>query len=121
MPNIICGIDVPTKSTWLAFNKHTGDVCFLTNFRTPDNYLAGKTYTSRGFLVAEFVKIRDLTIDRTLKQFSSVEDYENNLTSIITRGFNIVYGNAFTRKFKYFQFRNKNDGSRHMVEPLELD
>lgn len=36
-PNIICGIDSPTKSTWLAFNKATGDVCFLTNFRTPNN------------------------------------------------------------------------------------
>lgn len=38
MPNIICGIDVQTNSTWLAFNKETGNLCFLTNFRTPTNY-----------------------------------------------------------------------------------
>lgn len=111
---------MPTKSTWLAYNKHTGDVCFLTNFRTPDNQLqTNKTYSSRGFLVAEYVKIRDLSIDEKKKQFSTVEEYEGNLKTIITRGFNIVYGNAFSREFKYFQF--KNSANRDMLEPLHLD
>jgi uncharacterized protein with NRDE domain len=100
MSNIICGIDAPTSSTWLAYNKLNGDVCFLTNFRNPANQIVNKDYSSRGHLVIEFVKINDPTIQN--KKFKTLEDYEKNLFGIVTRGFNIVYGNVFTRKFKYF-------------------
>jgi uncharacterized protein with NRDE domain len=102
MDNIICGIDIQTNSTWLAFNKLTSDVCFLTNFRNPANYEATRTksYSSRGFLVMDYVKLNDPTI-RT-KSFSTLEEYEENLVTIDTRGFNIVYGNVRTGVFKHY-------------------
>lgn len=100
MKHIICGIDVQTNSTWLAYNKLTGDVCFLTNFRNPNNYIQNKKYSSRGFLVIDFVKINDPTIDK--KPYDSIESYEKNLLSIETRGFNIVYGNVNTLNFRYY-------------------
>jgi len=48
-----------------------------------------------------------------------LEDYEANLRSIITRGYNIVYGNAFSKKFKYYQFTNTDE--RQMLDPIELE
>ena len=120
MPNIICGIDIQTNSTWLAFNKATGDVCFLTNFRKPANYnQPGKKYSSRGFLVIDFVKINDSDIKD--KNFHSLEDYEKNLMSIETRGYNIIYGNLHSGLFKYYQYHNNPDGERHMIKPLILE
>ena len=118
MDNIICGIDIQTNSTWLALNKLTGDVCFLTNFRNPNNYLQNKKYSSRGFLVIDWVQINDHSIKE--KRFFTVEDYEKNLTSIETRGFNIIYGNVFTRKFKYYQYENNPTVQRKMSVPLVL-
>ncbi len=61
-PNIVCGIDVATKSTWFALNKRTGDFACLTNLRTQRNIKLIKPYDSRGFLVLEYVKINDPTI-----------------------------------------------------------
>ena len=81
----------------------TGDICFLTNFRNPSNYNQTKKYSSRGFLVIDFVKLNDPTIPESLKpKFKTLEDYELNLTNIETRGFNIVYGNVFKSWFKYY-------------------
>jgi uncharacterized protein with NRDE domain len=92
--NIICGVDEVTKSTWLAFNKLTGDFACLTNFRNPTNQIVKKTYGSRGFLVTEYVKINDSTIKE--KKFTRIEDYEETVKNTKTRGYNLIYGNAFT-------------------------
>lgn len=65
----------------------------------------------------EFVKINDESIEN--KQYTNIEDYEKNLTTIVTRGFNIVYGNVYSRQFKYYQFKNEKDGEeRTMKEPI---
>ena len=100
--NIICGIDIQTNSTWLAFNKASGDLCFITNFRTPSNYNQRKRYGSRGFLVSDFVRIRDPEIDYSQKRYKSIEEYEKGLVESDTRGFNIVYGNVKEGWIKYF-------------------
>ena len=118
LDNIICGVDAPTQSSWLAYNKMTGDICFLTNYRTPANQQP-KEYTSRGHLVLEYVKIFDPTIDKESKAFVNLEDYEKMLFTIVTRGFNIVYGNVFTREFKYYQF--KNSENREMLQSIVIE
>ncbi|CDW75329.1 UNKNOWN [Stylonychia lemnae] len=117
MSNIICGIDQLTSSTWFAYNKLNGDICFLTNFRNPANQVENKNYGSRGHLVIEYVKINDASIQN--KKFKSESDYEKNLFTIVTRGFNIVYGNVFSRKFKYFQYKNTDE--RLMKESIDLE
>jgi uncharacterized protein with NRDE domain len=95
-------------------------VCFLTNFRNPANdNQPGKKYSSRGFLVIDFVKVNDPDIKD--KNFHSLEDYEKNLMSIETRGYNIIYGNVHTGLFKYYQYHNNPDGVRHMIKPLILE
>jgi len=71
-PNILCGVDGPTGTTWLALNKRTGDIAFVTNYLTARNK-ASKDYDSRGILVLEYVKIKDPTIDD--KMFNSFEEY----------------------------------------------
>ncbi len=40
-PNIICSVDKKTGTTWLAFNKKTGDLAFLTIYRTKKNETKG--------------------------------------------------------------------------------
>jgi len=55
-PDILCGVDVQTRSTWLGVNKATGAVCFLTNYRTRANYAGEKRYQSRGHLVLNYLK-----------------------------------------------------------------
>ena len=112
MPNVICGIDKITNSSWLAFNKATGDFACVTNFRTPANQLTKKKYGSRGYLVIEYVKIRDPTI--ITKRFRTIEEYEENLLEVTTKGFNLVYGNIFDGTFKYY--RNENKDVRVMLE-----
>ncbi len=100
-PNVLCGLDLQTGSTWFAVNRATGDFCFLTNFRTPANYTQrGKKYGSRGHLVMEYVKIHDPTI--TDKKYTSLADYERALVDTDTRGFNIVFGNAVKGSIKYY-------------------
>jgi len=80
--------------------------------------MTNKTYSSRGYLVIEYVKIRDSSIKG--KQFQNFAEYETNLISIVTRGYNIVFGNAFSGDFKYYQFKNQ-EGEREMTEPLVLE
>lgn len=59
-PNIVCGVDVETGTSWLAFNKLTGNFAALTNYRQPPNpENAKKKFSSRGHLILEFVKIGD--------------------------------------------------------------
>jgi len=100
-PNLLCGLDLQTGSTWFAVNTLTGDFSFLTNFRTPANYnQRGKRYGSRGHLVMEYVKIHDSSISD--KKFTSVTEYEQALIKTDTRGFNIVYGNAIKGIIKYY-------------------
>ena len=66
MPNIICGIDKQTGTSWFAFNKKTGDFACLTNYRTiRDISHPGKK--SRGTLVLEYVKMRDDNIPKADK------------------------------------------------------
>jgi uncharacterized protein with NRDE domain len=61
--NIICGIDVSTGTTWLAFNRLTGDIAFLTNYRTKNNDSQdSKLFETRGTLILEYVKANDSTI-----------------------------------------------------------
>lgn len=60
-PNILCGLDKETGTTWLAINTQTADFAMLTNYRTPNNDV-DKAYESRGHLILEFVKINDKTI-----------------------------------------------------------
>lgn len=62
----MCGIDVPTQSTWFAFNTKSGDFACLTNFRTQRNRTLPKKYDSRGFLVLEYVKINDESIEKRM-------------------------------------------------------
>jgi uncharacterized protein with NRDE domain len=100
--DILCGVDVQTGSTWLGVNKATGAVCFLTNYRTPANYAGEKRYQSRGHLVLNYLKGEG---------FHPQE-------AVNTRGFNIVYGNAKTGEFFYFQHRN--DGGAYK-EPIKLE
>lgn len=75
-----------------------------------------KEYSSRGYLVIEYVKIGDPNIID--KRFKTESEYEDNLLKVITRGFNLVYGNVFTRSFKYYRYENR--GERTMSEPLQL-
>jgi uncharacterized protein with NRDE domain len=120
-PSIICGIDIQTNSTWLAFNKATGDLCFLTNFRTPSNYNQQKRYGSRGFLVSDFVRINDPDIPISEKRYTNVEDYERALIMVDTRGFNIVYGNVKEGWIKYYQYQNRVNGTLAMISPEKLE
>lgn len=69
-PNIICGLDKKTGTSWLALNRSTGDFAVLTNFRTVRANRPGD-YASRGILILEYVKIRDETIKN--KKFTSLE------------------------------------------------
>ena len=71
LPNIVCGIDKRTGSTWFAFNKNTGDFACLTNYRTVRNYKLTKDYESRGILVMEYVKIKDDSIPEEDKMTES--------------------------------------------------
>lgn len=91
MPNIVCGIDVATQSTWFALNKKTGDFACLTNYRTSRNRLLLRKYDSRGFLVLEYVKINDPDI----KDKMTMLEYDSVLRTGTYRGFNLVFGNIF--------------------------
>lgn len=90
-PNILCGIDTQTSSTWFAFNKKTGDFACLTNFRTRRNFELKKDYTSRGFLVFEYVKINDPGIPADKKL--TLDGYLNKMYNGTFKGFNVVFGN----------------------------
>ena len=58
--NIVCGVDKETGTSWLAFNKKTGNFAALTNFRQPPNpENAKREFVSRGKLILEYVKIAD--------------------------------------------------------------
>ena len=63
-----------------------------------------KEYKSRGFLITEYVKIRDSDIE--VKKFEKEETYVDELVNMSTRGFNLVFGNVFSGVFKYFRFEN---------------
>ena len=103
--SILCGIDPSTDSTWLAFNQDTGNVCFLTNFRTPANYnQASKKYSSRGHLVMDWAIFDPhKTTSGGTQKYPTVDAYEHMLTTMETRGFNIVYGNVREGWLKYYQ------------------
>lgn len=111
-PNIICGLDKQTGTTWLALNKISGDFAVLTNFRTIKNHKPAK-YQTRGILILEYVKIRDETIKD--KMFQSIEQYEKEVFNHIYRGFNLIYGNILTGDLKY----RKNDMDS-VSEPMEV-
>ena len=75
-PNIVCGVDKLTGTTWLALNKLCGDFAFLTNYRSMANIkVEGQTYKTRGNLILEYVKIRDKTISDEDKMYTSIEEY----------------------------------------------
>lgn len=61
--------------------------------------------------------------DATIKDvpFKDEASYEENLQSIYTRGFNIVYGNVKTGGFKHYQHRNLDGGVPHMSESVVLE
>lgn len=99
--SIICGIDKLTGTTWLAFNKLTGDLAFLTNYRTKTNNL-NKKYVTRGNLILEYVKINDSSISKSDKLYQSIEEYEQKSFGLLYRGFNLVYGNVLSGEFKYY-------------------
>ena len=114
MPNIVCGIDKPTNSTWFAFNKRTGHFACLTNFRTVRNSTLKREYESRGSLVLEYVKIGDEDIFEGDRQ--TIEGFMERLRCDSYRGFNLVYGNLYkpaeaqkladTGILKYYQDQN---------------
>ena len=57
--NIIGGRDLKEKGTWLAINKKTGNIAFLTNysdFNTIFSFQGGAKYISRGKLIYDFVR-----------------------------------------------------------------
>ena len=76
-PNILCGLDKRTGTTWMALNKSQGDFAVLTNYRSiHSRRVEGVDYESRGNLILEYVKIRDESIDKSRKMFKSIEEYE---------------------------------------------
>lgn len=114
-PNIVCGIDVLTGTTWFAFNKRTGDFACLTNWRTRRNVFKKRQYISRGFLVMEFVKLNDPDIPKDRKM-----GYESFLAKMYNgtfRGFNLIFGNIFDQqdgrpgKLRFYQHRNMDPGT----------
>lgn len=92
-PNIVCGIDKQTGTTWFAFNKKTGRFACLTNFRTLRNSLLERKYESRGNLVLEYVKIDDMDIFEGDRQ--RIEGFMERLRCDTYKGFNLLYGNLF--------------------------
>lgn len=106
-PNIMCGVDLDSGTTWLAINTLTLDFAMLTNYRCPKKGTA-KPYQSRGHLILEFVKINDPTISSEDKLYQTEVQYETKAFGSDNhyRAFNIVWGNANEGVFKY---RNKTD------------
>ena len=65
-----------TGTTWLAFNRKTADIAFLTNYRTVSNdSQESKLFETRGTLILEYVKSNDPTIHSNLKKFQSSDEY----------------------------------------------
>ena len=104
-PNILCGIDVDTQTTWLAINKSTGDVAFLTNYRCIGNSNKTEKFSSRGNLIFEYVKAGDTSI--TDKLYHSIDEFEQNIfKGKKYKGFNLVIGNVLNGTLKYLQNKN---------------
>jgi len=79
---VLCGLDSLTGTSWLAFDKQSKRVAFLTNFRSPNNAVM-KAEKSRGRLVMDWVK-NNLTLEEFSQSiFSEIDGY---------RGFNLVFG-----------------------------
>ena len=64
----------------------------------------------------EFVMIGDDEIEN--KKFNEVGEYEKAIVSLVTRGFNLIFGNIKDRIFKYF--RNENNELPTMSEPVNI-
>jgi len=76
---VLCGLDSLTGTSWLAFDKQSKRVAFLTNFRSPNNAVM-KAEKSRGRLVMNWVR-NNLTVEEFSQSiFSEIEGY---------RGFNL--------------------------------
>lgn len=96
-----------TQTTWLAINKRTGDVAFLTNYRCIGNSNQTEKFSSRGNLIFEYVKAGDPSISDKLYQ--SIDEFEQNIfEGKKYKGFNLVFGNVFTGTLKYLQNKNKD-------------
>lgn len=74
----------------------------LTDFETPESHIR-KNYESRGKIIMDFVKINDASIEPSDKQYHSFEQFEEEVFNgtKFCAGFNMVYGNIISSKFKY--------------------
>jgi uncharacterized protein with NRDE domain len=103
--NIIGGRDLREKGTWLALNKKTLNIAFLTNFRTPESqlvFLKGLKFPkSRGQLISNFVKTSFFEKEPNI---SEIVDYLQQIkkSSEGYGPFNLVIGNIGLNVFYYF-------------------
>ncbi|CAI2374076.1 unnamed protein product [Moneuplotes crassus] len=83
--DILCGKDKETGTSWLAYNKKTRRIAFLTNYRasTPNIPDVGENPPSRGELIMNWVKTDISREEYTQDVFSKLQDY---------RGFNLIFG-----------------------------
>lgn len=104
-PNILGGRDLREKGTWLALNKKTFNIAFLTNFTTPESqimFLKGLKFgKSRGELINNFVKSSFFTnnpnVDEIVNFMRKIEENCNEYGP-----FNLVVGNLGLNVFFYF-------------------
>jgi len=54
----------------------------------------------------DFVKIRDPSIKDS--HFKSIDEYEQKVTAMSKKGYNLIYGNIYDRFFKYYHNHNND-------------
>lgn len=104
-PNILGGRDRREKGTWLAINKKTLNIAFLTNYRTSQSqmmFLKGlKFRRSRGELINNFVKSSFFTSDPNVDEIIAfIQKIKENCNDY--GPFNLVVGNLGLNAFFYF-------------------
>jgi len=102
-PNIFAGRDLVGGGTWLGITNN-GRVAAVTNYREPG---APKGATSRGLLVADFLK-SELPASDYMRQ---VEARQNNYS-----GFNLFVGEFHAGGSELFYFSNRG-GAVRQLEP----
>ncbi len=91
-PGIIAGKDLEAGGTWMGISGK-GRFAALTNFRDPKS--VKKDALSRGFLVSDFLHVKDLPPEKYLESVSRKKDFFN--------GFNLLAGD----EDDFFYFSNR--------------
>jgi uncharacterized protein with NRDE domain len=104
-PNLLAGIDLKSKGTWLGITKN-GKIAAVTNYREKNNN--NPNAISRGKLVSDF-----LTSPTNATEYLETLHTKKNQYN----GFNLIVGNIHDNPKLYF-FSNRNNNTEN-PEPLK--